>query len=314
MQPLMRLAARDAWARAGITPLQPRARVVSPWNVDRDAHGRIEVCDLGRVRLAKIRANPMCIEQRCPAAGEASSCYKVLLQVSGRSLVQQNGREAMLSPGDWTLYGDDRAFAVVNFERSEQRMVIVPRSELWGGMLDLEALTVRQFAAQDGSSSRQLIGFFDTAFDAVSLFGAEAAGEVAGIAVHLSRLALIENAGTRLHRSHSEVMRDRVRDYVERNLRDPDLSVSTIAAALNCSTRYLHKVFADGDETVAQYILNRRLDKCLGELTGMRRHGTSIAELAYGWGFRSLSHFGKAFTRRYGVTPGQRRILSGSQD
>jgi AraC-like DNA-binding protein len=40
----------------------------------------------------------------------------------------------------------------------------------------------------------------------------------------------------------------------------------------------------------------------------------SIAEIAYSWGFKSLSHFGKAFTRRYGMTPSERRQLTVHRD
>jgi AraC-like DNA-binding protein len=304
----MRLAANEAWARAGVIPLMPRdPGSVSPWSVDRDAHGRIEVCDIGGVRLAKIRSNPICIEQKhAPATENTSASYKLLLQVSGRSLIQQDGREVMLSSGDWTLYGGHRPFAVANLERSEQRMVILPRNELWGGMLDLDALTVRPFGAKD-RSSKQLITFLDSALDTVSLLGAQAGPDLAAVAIHLSRLALIENAGAYLDRTHSEVVRDRMRNYIACHLRDPNLSVSTIAAALNCSTRYVYKVFADGNETVAQHILNRRLEKCLAELKGGPSRNASIAVLAHGWGFRSLSHFSTAFRKRYGVTPGQQR-------
>lgn len=128
--------------------------------------------------------------------------------------------------------------------------------------------------------------------------------------IHLARLALIENCAGSVQCDRSEVLRVRVRDYISRNLRDPGLSVAGIAAALNCSTRYLHKAFAAGDATLAQYILNQRLEKCCTELARIPcRYGT-IAELAYSWGFKSLSHFGKAFSKRYGLPPSKQRVFS----
>src|SRR5262249_40862095 len=111
-------------------------------------------------------------------------------------------------------------------------------------------------------------------------------------------------------RVRSEVIRDRICGYIERNLRDPALSVTGIAAALNCSTRYLHKVFAEGAETIAEYILRQRLERCFSELTRPSLKTLSIAELAYSWGFKSVSHFGKAFSRRYGLTPSEQRLRS----
>jgi AraC-like DNA-binding protein len=105
-------------------------------------------------------------------------------------------------------------------------------------------------------------------------------------------------------------MHQRVKDYIERNLRDPSLSVASIAAALNCSKRYLHKVFADRNETLAECILISRLEKCYAALDRHDTHGASIAEIAYSFGFKSLSHFGKVFGRRYGMTPTERRQLA----
>src|SRR5689334_20689033 len=106
MGSLTKLAAEEVWAQAGFTPMRHAiAGAASPWHIDRDAHGRIEVCDVGRVRLARIRANPLCVEHGCsmPAAHDAN-LFRVLLQVSGRSVLRQAGREVLLSAGDWTLY------------------------------------------------------------------------------------------------------------------------------------------------------------------------------------------------------------------
>jgi AraC-like DNA-binding protein len=311
MGTLTKLATNEVWARAGLTPMRSqRMAAPSPWHVDRDAHGRIEVCDVGRVRLARIRANPLCVEHKSPSAsaGGSANLFRVLLQVSGVSALKQGSREITLSAGDWTLYEGDRSFSLSNLERCEQRLVILPRSELWGGMLDLEALTVRRFGSRD-CSSRQLLHVLDSAFELAAMHGSEAADELAAVAVHLSRLALIENAGGRIHPRQSEVMRQRVKDYIERNLRDPALSIASIALSLKCSKRYLHKIFGDSEESVTQFILNRRLEKCHAALGRPEATGGSIAEVAYSFGFKSLSHFGKLFSKRYGMTPGERRRL-----
>jgi AraC-like DNA-binding protein len=307
MHSLTRLPASFVWARAGMMPVRAGAASMRPWDVDRDRYGRIDTCDVGPVRLARIRANPLSVEHPGQSGSPAASeLWKVMLQVSGHSLLQQGGREVRLLAGDWTLYRSALPFLLLNLERCEQRMVMLPRAELWGGTLDLEDLAVRRFGPAS-PSSRQLVSLLDSAFETALALGEPAAAELAGAAIHLSRLALLESAGINPQALRSDVIRTRVRDYIERNLRDPALSLPSIAAALNCSTRYLHKVFAQDDVTVAQYILERRLEKCAAALTGT---GTqmSIAELAYSWGFKSLSHFGKAFSRRYGTTPGEHRL------
>lgn len=306
MHSLTRLPASFAWSRAGMMPVRAGASAARPWDVDRDRYGRIDTCDVGAVRLARIRANPLCIEHPGQNTSPTAELWKVLLQVSGHSLLQQGGREVRLLAGDWTLYRSALPFSLSNLERCEQRMVMLPRSELWGGTLDLEDLAVRRFGSAS-RASRQLASLLDSAFDTALALGESAAAELAGAAIHLSRLALLESAGINPQTLRSDVIRTRVRDYIERNLHDPALSLPSIAAALNCSTRYLHKVFAQGDETLAQYILNRRLEKCAAALS-VAEAQTSIAELAYSWGFKSLSHFSKAFRGRYGATPGEHRL------
>lgn len=309
MQTLTRLAAKEAWARAG-APLVPESppQLRRSWDVDRDHYGRIEACDIANMRLARIRAtNPLCVEStRVGDFPNSPDAFKFLLQVSGRSVLQQGGREVMLQPGSWTLYRGGTPFAVQNFERSEQRMVIVRRRELQDLALDLEPLLVRKLGPRD-KSSRLLVGLLDIGFDAGAAFGQQGGWEWSSVVLHLSRLALIESADTRSDLTRAELMRERIRAYIEHNLRDPSLSVDTIAKALSCSKSYLHRVFATQEQTLAQYILARRLDKCCAELERRTERRGSIAELAYSWGFNSLSHFGRAFSRRFGVSPSDLR-------
>ena len=46
----------------------------------------------------------------------------------------------------------------------------------------------------------------------------------------------------------------RIKDYIDRRLADPTLGPAEIAAAVNISTRYLHRLFAAEDRSVGQYV------------------------------------------------------------
>jgi AraC-like DNA-binding protein len=95
----------------------------------------------------------------------------------------------------------------------------------------------------------------------------------------------------------------RVRLYIERNLRDPDLKPSTIAANLRLSPRYLRVIFAASKETVSAYMLRRRLEECARELADPQLAHLSITEIAFGWGFNSGPHFTRSFRNRFGASP-----------
>jgi AraC-like DNA-binding protein len=303
-------AAKDLWAQAAVgMPPGKSWRDMKPWEASRHDPGRIDACDVGGVRLARILSGALRVvhlQGSAPAVGGPGS-YKLMLQISGQSVLRQAHREVVLSEGTWTLFRADLAFDLMNLSRCEHRMVVLPKAELLG-IPNLDALTIRAFGSED-RSSQQLAGILDSAFDIALRFGEPAAADLAAAAVHLSRVALLENGGERWLQSSPEIMRSRVLSYIERHLRDPDMSVASIASALNCSTRYLHKCFAGEEQTIAEHILSRRIERCGEELGRAAAGRGTISELAYSWGFKSLSHFSKVFARRYGMSPGQRRQL-----
>jgi AraC-like DNA-binding protein len=98
--------------------------------------------------------------------------------------------------------------------------------------------------------------------------------------------------------------RKRVEQFVQEHIRDAHLSVDLIARELNLSRRYIHKLFNAQGPTVMQWVMEQRLDSARGDL--MRRDGRSIGEVAYSWGFNSLSHFSRAFRKRFGFAPSGR--------
>jgi AraC-like DNA-binding protein len=104
----------------------------------------------------------------------------------------------------------------------------------------------------------------------------------------------------------------RIKDYIEQHLPDAELGPTTIAAATNISTRYLHKIFEAESQSVAAYIRGRRLDRCRHELVDPRFENRPISTLAFRWGFNDLSGFNRAFKAAFGVTPRELRTIRGT--
>jgi len=102
--------------------------------------------------------------------------------------------------------------------------------------------------------------------------------------------------------------REQIRQYIEAHLRDPQLTPMRVAAALHISTRYLHQVFNTDGETVARYILRRRVEECARALQDEAQVDSSVTDIAFRHGFNDASHFGRVFRAYYGTTPrGYRR-------
>ncbi|MXQ10432.1 helix-turn-helix domain-containing protein [Microvirga makkahensis] len=97
-----------------------------------------------------------------------------------------------------------------------------------------------------------------------------------------------------------------VKRYIDGNLADPDLTVDHLAREFRLSRATLARLF----ETlggVAGYIRERRLLRCLAEITAPDHAHRSIGELAYVWGFGNEAAFSRAFRRMFGISPREAR-------
>jgi AraC-like DNA-binding protein len=104
----------------------------------------------------------------------------------------------------------------------------------------------------------------------------------------------------------------RIREYVLRNLADGELTPSRVAAATGVSIRYVHRLFAGEATTAAAWIRAQRIERCKLDLSNPRLAQRSITQIAFGWGFNDVGHFGKVFRRAVGVAPGEFRRLAAS--
>jgi len=88
-------------------------------------------------------------------------------------------------------------------------------------------------------------------------------------------------------------------DYIEHNLK-ADITVDELAAMANYSVRHYCRLFAQTmDTTVASYILKRRLDHALAEISSGRKAIAVVLE----YGFDTYSGFYKSFVKMYGCSP-----------
>ncbi len=59
---------------------------------------------------------------------------------------------------------------------------------------------------------------------------------------------------------------------------------------------------------MARYILRRRLEESVCALTCVPPQQRTLTEIALELGFGSVTHFGRAFRRCYGMTPSEYRL------
>jgi transcriptional regulator GlxA family with amidase domain len=80
------------------------------------------------------------------------------------------------------------------------------------------------------------------------------------------------------------------------------------------SLRSLHLLFEPTGVSFARYVLHRRLQECHATLASPVHANRSVTDIAFAWGFNSLTTFYSAFQREFGMAPGEVRRAAGSGD
>lgn len=265
--------------------------------------GRATTLHAGDVVLTRLEANRHLVTRSAAQVRASDVGYlKIVAPWAGCAGVGQRGREAWVTPDQWSIYDTTEAYAVANPVRVEHLVVMVPKARLAERGLAIESLMARRLGGSGGvarmaletmrSAWRELPGMSDVA--------AEGIGDAIVQLVHLSMLDL---AGVATAATQKEQLRDRIKRHVTEHLGDTGLSVDGIATALGTSRRNLYNAFADEPDGVAGYLLARRVDACRHALADAQQAHRSITDVAIAHGFANMAHFSRVFRARVGVPP-----------
>ena len=94
----------------------------------------------------------------------------------------------------------------------------------------------------------------------------------------------------------------RIEAFIRRHMGDSDLDPETIARGCGISTRYLHELFRDTNQTLGSWIRDQRLEACREALRDASNRQT-VAEIAYRFGFGDQAQFSRAFKAHFGLPP-----------
>ncbi|TDN70039.1 helix-turn-helix domain-containing protein [Paraburkholderia sp. BL10I2N1] len=261
---------------------------------------KVDRLTIGELRSGRITG------QRA-ASGDAP-LLGVLMNLSGRLACRyEDGREVVLPPNHLLIWDSELGFDFDVEGSHREFYLLVPRERV--------PLTV-------ASAATHLCG----ALPAVQGSGLSAiAGEhLRTISQELDQLSdgalaiacqsffdLLDAALTvNTHRPSSKaILLNAIRQYIDKNLDDPELCAASIANAHHISVRKLHVTFAGTGTTVSRWIRDRRLKVCYRELCAAASTKT-VTDVAYKWGFNDAAHFSRTFKQAFGVTPRSLRIGS----
>lgn len=265
--------------------------------------GHLYTSHAGNVVMTKLEGNRHRVIRSTRLARTSETSYlKIVAPWQGSAAVEQQGRQAWVRPGGWAIYDTTGSYEVTNPERTQHLIVMLPKEQLTERGLRLDPLMGRHVGGSSGISRVALEAMRST-FQELPSMTPETARGAGDLILELVRLSLQELAGQGTAVTQLEAFKDRIRDFIGKHLRDPGLSIDRIAQGLNCSKRHLHNAFADEEDTLAHYILRRRLQACMRDLKSPEHLQRTITDIAFSWGFNNGAHFSRVFRDHTGLSP-----------
>lgn len=301
------------WSTAGVSPSDATdawqsalgdnyGRWQVPKAVPAGFNASIRNRDFNGVRVVECVCDP-CTGRRLPSLIDRDGPPYIGVQItkSGSERFHFDGNAISVGSGDLVIWTSDRPTEFTVMERLHKVSLVLP----WSDVQDRLPRGTR---------------FSGTVIDSRSGIGAVLFSHVDSLARHLEVLGDDDHAAVRRatlellsaamshrietpQRGLSMRYLKQLQDYILAHLHDDALTPTSIGAANHMSARYVHMLFAQIDVSVSSWIRLQRLERCREDLADVHYRDTSVAEVAYSWGFTDATHFSRVFKQQYGVAP-----------
>lgn len=266
--------------------------------------GDLSIWTLGDVSLSRLTSDALQY-RRLPHHVKSERSEHFLVTVPARSEVffSQCGKDVRCNPGGFILERSHEPYDFAHAEAADLWVMKVEAKALGGRIRQPDRFCSLQFNAADGAGGlfTDMLHLIPGRFDAMS---PETRATVGQQLVDLLVLAL--KADERTLTTGNSTVREahltRIEAFVRKNMGDCELDPDTIARACGISTRYLHELFRDTNQTLGSWIRDQRLEACREALRDPSNRQT-VAEIAYRWGFGDQAQFSRAFKAQYGMPP-----------
>jgi AraC-like DNA-binding protein len=270
--------------------------------------GELNEWPLGDVSLSRLVSEPLRYRRLLHHfKGEREEYFLITVPVRSEVFFSQCGKEVRCRPGGLLVERSHEPYIFSHDQPADLWVMKISAAALAGRIRQPDRFCSMQFDATRGSGALfcDLLGLLPRRLEGMS---AELRSTVGRQLVDLLALALKEDertltsGGSAVRAAHLL----RIEAFVRDRLGDADLDPETIAAACYISTRYLHELFRDTNQTLGSWIRDQRLEACRAALADPLRKQT-VAEIAYEGGFSDQAQFTRAFKSRFGLPPREYR-------
>jgi len=277
-------------------------RLVGEGQFDAAFHGT----PINGLDLCRIKASPHSAQRSAEGISRADSSALVFnFVLSGSLIAEQDGRLAHLKIGDGALCDATRPYKLQSNEAFELACVRLPREQCLGRIPHLHRLSACNLSER-GELAPMVFGYLSHLVDRAPNLTSPAAGLKISQNFKDLLLAMLAEFAEALPHSLTEyrsLALMRVKEAVERNVHDPDLTTAAISAELKLSPRYINQLLEAEGTSLSRYIWSRRLDRSAEQLKDPALRARSVSQIAMDNGFNDLSHFSKAFRSKFGLAP-----------
>jgi len=229
--------------------------------------------------------------------------YRVYREYSAGVRFSIAGQEVISATGDLLIADADALFKAVPADRYSDESWLVPKTLLEPHLPTQAPLSVMRLSGRSGVEA--LAGsYLDALTQNWDSIPEPTMGPVTDTLARLIGIA----CGAVADEQPDAVRTGRLveaKQYIVRHLADPDLSPASVASSLGISVRTLHALFEPTGTSFARYVLRRRLAECRTAL--LSNPARAVTDIAFAWGFSSLSGFYRAFQAAFGMSPGDLR-------
>ncbi|MEV6152022.1 helix-turn-helix domain-containing protein [Nonomuraea sp. NPDC052129] len=273
--------------------------------------GAIDAGQLGSVGVGIVQTSTPHSVHRTPGMirRDSPELYRVVLAMSGRPLLAQDGREAQLRRGEFAIYDFARPYELAYDSAVHLAVFSFSREMLALPVDSIAKLTAVPITTDGGTGALAAPLLRRVALD-LETYQPASAARLSTVVTDLVTTAVAERADqndTLPVESRSRTLLLRVHTFIEQHLGEPGLDPATIAAAHHVSVRQLHRLFETQDTTVAAWIRHRRLERCRKDLADVALRDTSVSVIAARWGLPDSAHFSRLFRHAYGLPPAEYR-------
>lgn len=267
----------------------------------------------------KACGNVSTVTRRSPSLirKDSADLYLLSFPLTGSLKVIQSNRTTPIHPGDCVLTYANAPVTLVNLPdddaQHESLHVLASSSLMARLLLKPQHLCGSALHLQGNGgdlAQRLLVDLYRTAED----MDTRAAQSLATSAIEAILLAAQDgvrrqapDAGRR-ERSLRKLL-----DHIALHCFEPDLSARKVAEACGISTRYLHDLLQRDGKSFHALLWQARLASAKEQLEDRSLAERAISEVAYLVGFKSTSHFSRAFRAAYGLSPRALRQKAGGR-